>query len=255
MTTISTVGLDLAKSVFQVHAADARGNSLAKRRLRRGDVLAYFQKLPPCLVGMESCGTAHYWARQIRALGHTVRLIPPQYVKAFVKRGKTDAADAEAICEAVTRPSIKEVPVKTIEQQSLLVLHRTRELLVGQRTQTMNAIRSHIAEFGLIAATGNAGALALIAMVRNADDARLPAIVRQALSVLVASLETIESGIARIDARIEAEHKTNPVSQRLDTIPGVGALTATAFAASVGDAPIFRMGCSSRGARSRRGSG
>ena len=242
MATISTVGLDLAKSVFQVHALDRSSHVVAKRKLRRADVLPYFQKLPPCLVGMESCGTAHHWAREIAKLGHTVRLVPPQYAKQYVKRGKTDAADAEAICEAVTRPSIQPVPVKTVQQQSLLVLHRSRELLVSQRTQTMNAIRSHIGEFGVIAPTGAPGALALIALVKNVDDTRVPAMVRGALSVLVASLEMIEGGIGEIEARIEAEHKINPVSQRLDTIPGVAALTATAFAASIGDATVFKSG-------------
>ena len=242
MGTTSTVGLDLAKSVFQVHGADTGGHVMAKRKLRRGDVLAYFEKLPPCLVGIESCGTAHHWAREIRALGHEVRLIPPQYVKPFVKRGKTDAADAAAICEAVTRPSIQPVPIKTIEQQSLLVLHRARALLVGQRTQTLNAIRSHIAEFGLIAATGNTGALALLAIVRNVDDTRLPALARCALSVLASALETIERGIAALDAEIAQAHAANPLSQRLDTIPGIAALTATAFAASIGDASVFKSG-------------
>ena len=242
MGTLSTVGLDLAKSVFQVHAADAGGAIAAKRKLRRGDVLAYFAKLPRCLVGIEACGTAHHWAREIRALGHDVRLIPPQYAKAYVKRGKTDAADAAAICEAVTRPSIHAVPIKTVEQQSLLTLHRTRALLVGQRTQTLNAIRSHIAEFGVIAAKGNVGACALLEIIRNGDDTRLPALARTACAVLATALETIARGIAELDARIEEAHKTNPVSRRLDTIPGIAALTATAFAASIGDASVFKSG-------------
>ena len=242
MKTISTVGLDLAKSVFQVHAADAGGGIVGKRKLRRGDVLGYFQKLQPCLVGMESCGTAHHWAREIRALGHTVRLIPPQYVKPFVKRGKTDAADAEAIAEAVTRQSIKAVPVKTVDQQALLVLHRARELLVSQRTQTINAIRSHLSEFGIIAATGQPGVLAVIDVVRNADDSRVPNVARKGLEVLVRTLESVAAGVARIDADIAAAHKTNTVSQRLDTVPGVATLTATAFAASVADASVFKSG-------------
>lgn len=242
MKTISTVGLDLAKSVFQVHAVDPQGSIVAKRKLRRADVLAYFQKLPSCIVGMEACGTAHHWARQIQALGHTVRLVPAQYVEGFVKRGKTDAADAEAIAIAVSQPSIKPVPIKTIEQQSLLVPHRVRAILLTQRTQTINAIRSHLSELGLIAPTGDAGVRALIAVVSDDDDARVPAVIRQSLKVFVMQLDSIGQGLAVVEAEIEKVHQDNALSQRLDTIPGIAALGATAFAASVGDATRFKSG-------------
>ncbi len=148
---ITTIGLDVAKRVFQAHGVDSAGKAVLRRKLQRAEVLAFFEKLPPCLVGIEACGTAHHWAREIRALGHEVRLMPPLYVKPYVKRGKTDAADAEAICEAVTRPSMRFVPIKTAEQQAMLMLHRTRDLLVRQRTMLVNALRGHMAELGVIA--------------------------------------------------------------------------------------------------------
>ena len=151
---ITTIGLDLAKHVFQVHGVDEAGHTVVKRRLRRAQVITYFASMPPCLIGMEACATAHFRARELRSLGHEVRLMPPQYVKAYVKRGKNDAADAAAICEAVTRPSMRFVPVKTEEQQSALTMHRVRKLLVRQRTQLINAIRGHLAEFGLVGAQG-----------------------------------------------------------------------------------------------------
>jgi transposase len=157
MEKITTIGLDLAKHMFQVHGIDAGGQVMVRRQLRRGELLKFFEKQPPCLVGMEACGTSHYWAREIAALGHTVKMMPPAYVKPYVKRGKTDAADAEAICEAVTRPTMRFVPTKTIEQQSVLMLHKTRDLLIKQRTMLTNALRSHLAEFGVISAQGPAG--------------------------------------------------------------------------------------------------
>jgi transposase len=154
---ISTVGLDLAKNVFQVHGFDEAGKVVVTRQLRRTQMIEFFRKLPPCLVGMEACATAHYWARALMALGHTVRLMPPSYVKAYVRRGKNDAADAAAICEAVTRPSMRFVPVKTVDQQAALAQHRTRDLLIRQRTQLINALRAHLAELGVVAATGLEG--------------------------------------------------------------------------------------------------
>ena len=242
MTTISTSGLDLAKSVFQFHGNDASGQAVKKRQLRRAEVLPFLAKLPPHLVAMEACGTAHHWAREIAKLGHTVKLLPPNQVKPYVRRGKTDAADAEAICEAATRPVIREVPVKTISQQSLLTSHRCRDLLVRQRTQTMNTIRSLMAEFGIIAATGHQGLKSLLAILATANDPRLPEAACLALAGTAAVLAAIETGIGKIDAQIKAELKTCDTSERLSTIPGVGPLLATAMAATVGDARVFKSG-------------
>jgi transposase len=170
---ITTIGFDLAKTVFQVHGADSEGRPVLRRKLRRGKVLAFFAGLPSCLVGMEACASAHYWAREIQALGHEVRLIPPQYVRPFVKTNKNDAADAEAICEAVTRPTMRFAPAKSAEQQSVLMLHRARELLVRQRTMVINALRGHCAELGLIVAQGASRVEELIAIIEDPDDARL----------------------------------------------------------------------------------
>jgi len=163
MEQITTIGLDLAKNVFQVHGVDAAGKVVVRKALRRAELLRFFERLPPCLVGMEACGTAHHWARELTKLGHTVRLMPPAYVKPYVKRGKTDAADAEAIAEAVTRPTMRFVAVKTLEQQAVLMLHKVRDLLVRQRTMLINALRGHLAEFGIIAARGPRGVTAAIA--------------------------------------------------------------------------------------------
>ena len=242
MTTISTSGLDLAKNVFQFHGNDVSGRVVKKRQLRRAEVLPFLAKLPPHLVAMEACGTAHHWAREIGKLGHTVKLLPPNQVKPYVRRGKTDAADAEAICEAATRPVIREVPVKTISQQSLLTTHRCRDLLVRQRTQTMNTIRSLMAEFGIIAATGHEGLKSLLAILATANDPRLPEAACLALAGTAAVLAAIETGIGKIDAQIKAELKTCDTSERLSTIPGVGPLLATAMAATVGDARVFKSG-------------
>ena len=167
MGEITTIGLDLAKHVFQVHGVGAKGDVLVRRQLRRGEVLKFFEKLAPCLVGLEACGTSHYWAREIAAFGHTVKMMPPAYVKPYVKRGKTDAADAEAICEAVTRPTMRFVPTKTVEQQSVLMLHKTRDLLIKQRTMLINALRSHLAELRVISANGPAGFQAAIAKLQR----------------------------------------------------------------------------------------
>src|SRR5262245_4261630 len=173
MTTITTIGLDLAKKVFQVHGVDAEGKIVVARKLKRKEVLAFFAKLPPCLVGMEACGSAHYWAREITKLGHTVKLMPPKYVKPYVKRGKTDAIDAEAICEAVARPSMSFVPVKGVEQQGLSMLHGARSQLIGQRTQLINAVRGHLSEFGIVAERGLLGLAELAAIVRDESDQRI----------------------------------------------------------------------------------
>jgi transposase len=237
---ITTIGLDLAKHIFQVHGVDATEAVLEKRRLRRGQVLSYFAKLPPCRVGMEACATAHFWARELRRLGHDVRLVPPQYVKAYLKRGKNDAADAAAICEAVTRPSMRFVPIKSEEQQAVLVMHRSRDLLVRQRTQLINALRGHLAEFGLIEAQGLSHVRRLLESMR-ADQA-LPDLAREILELLAATLNAVDAQIDAIDARIAACHKANPTSQSLATIPGIGPLIASAITATVADPAAFRNG-------------
>lgn len=242
MSKITTIGLDLAKNVFQVHATDEADGLAMRRALRRGRVLGFFAGLPPCLVGMEACATAHYWARELQALGHEVRLMPPQYVKAYVKRNKNDAADAEAICEAVKRPSMHFVPVKTVEQQSALLMHRGRELLVRQRTMLANALRGHLAEYGLIAAQGLHKVAGLVAIVRDERDARVPNMARQVLRVMAEQLDDLETRIAAIEAQIMAWHRNNPVSRRLATIPSIGPIIATAIAATVADPSVFRSG-------------
>jgi transposase len=238
--TITTIGLDLAKQIFQVHGVDETGEVVVKRRLRRAQVVPYFASLPSCLIGIEACATAHFWARELRSLGHEVRLMPPQYVKAYVKRGKNDAADAAAICEAVTRPSMRFVPVKTADQQSALLLHRARELLVRQRTQLINAVRGHLAEFGLVAARGPWNVPRLIASLE--EDKRVPEPARQLVQLLAAQLEDVKTRIAEVEARIAAWHKASPVSLRLATIPGIGPLIATAIAATVPDPEAFQSG-------------
>ena len=234
MDKATTIGLDLAKNVFQVHGVDVAGKVVLRRKLRRATVLEFFAALSPALVGMEACGGAHYWARELTRLGHTVRLMPPAYVKPYVKRGKTDAADAEAICEAVTRPTMRFVPAKTEAQQASLVELRTRDLLVRQRTQAINALRSHLAEYGIVAAQGRKIA-ELITLVRDSDDARLPELAREALRELVAQIETLSERIARIDGRMVWQARENETTRRLASIPGIGAIGATALAGLVPD--------------------
>ena len=240
MNEITTVGLDLAKNVFQVHGVDAEGTTVLRKQLRRAQVLAFFSRLPRCLVGMEACATAHYWARELRALGHEVRLMPAQYVKAYVKRNKNDAADAEAICEAVVRPTMRFVPAKTAEQQAAVLLHRGRERLVRQRTMLVNALRGHLAEFGVIAPQGLRNVGRLIAIIRDEEDARLPGLARQVLQVLAVQIEQLEAAIAALEKQLMGWHKSNPVSQRLATIPGIGPIIATAIAAMVAEPSGFR---------------
>src|SRR5262245_12418016 len=215
MGEITTIGLDLAKHVFQVHGVDAEGAAVLRKQLRRGQVLAFFSKLPRCVVGMEACATAHYWARELRSLGHEVRLMPAQYVKAYVKRNKNDAADAEAICEAVLRPTMRFVPVKTTDQQAAVLLHRGRERLVRERTALVNALRAHLAEFGIVAPQGLRNVGKLIAIIRDEEDARLPDLARQVLAVLAIQIEQIETAVAALEKQLMAWHQSNPVSQRL----------------------------------------
>ena len=242
MQAVTTVGLDIAKSVFQVHGVDARGNVVVRRQLRRRQVLPFFKKLPSCLVGVEACATSHHWSRQLQALGHTVRLMPPAYVKPYLKRQKNDAADAEAICEGVTRPNMRFVETKTPEQQSCLMLHRTRQLFIRQQTSVINAIRAHMAELGIVAPVGRKGVEQLLDVVADARDRRVPEVARACVAALGTQLRMLKAQILEFDRRIMAWHRSNETSRRLDAIPGVGPALATALVASVADAKAFRSG-------------
>ncbi|MEY9633432.1 transposase [Bradyrhizobium japonicum] len=242
METIITVGLDLAKSIFQVHGIAENGKVLVRRTLRRSQVLPFFRSLPACLVGMEACGTAHYWANAISEFGHTIRLMPPAYVKAYVKRNKTDAADAEAICEAVSRPTMRFVPVKSPEEQAAGMVLKTRELLVRQRSQTANAMRAHMAELGIIAATGMTSIAKLVAVLRDDQDRRLPASARAALLEMAEQIESLTTRIDMLDTKIVAAVKADDAARRLTTIPGVGPIIAATVRAVVQDPAAFRTG-------------
>lgn len=238
---IKTIGLDLAKSVFQVHGVDADGKTELVKRLHRKQMLPFFSRLPPCLIGVEACATAHHWARTLIAMGHEVRLMPPSYVKGYVKRGKSDALDAEAICEAVQRPTMRFVPMKTVEQQGILMAHRTRSLLVRQRTMAANALRAHLAEFGLVANPGVANLMKLADTAFAEEDA-LPAYARAALEILIRRLMELTEEIGALDRELRAWHAENEASQRLAAIPGIGVITATAISATVTDPDQFRSG-------------
>jgi transposase len=239
---ITTIGLDLAKHVFQVHGIGADEKIIVRKQLRRSQVLAFFEKLPPCLVGIEACASAHHWARELEKLGHTVRLMPASDVKAYVKRNKNDAADAAAICEAVRRPTVRSVAVKTPQQQARLMQHRTRELLIRQRTQLINALRSHMGELGLVVAQGREGLRELLAIVRDETDRRLPDDARASLSTVAAQLIACTAQIAHLEKRIHAQHRANEASRRLEAIPGIGVVGATAITATLTDPIAFRTG-------------
>ena len=242
MNEVITIGVDIAKSIFQIHAVDAAGEPVIRRQLRRRQVLPFFKKQPACLVGIEACATSHHWTREIAKLGHEVRLMPPRYVKPYVKRNKNDAADAEAICEAVTRPNIRFVPAKTPEQQSVLMLHRTRQLFVRQRTSLTNAIRAHMAEFGIVAGVGRNGVEVLLKQITEGGDDRMPAAARECLMALAAQFELIKRQIVEADRRVLAWHRSSETSKRLEAIPGVGPLIASALVASIPDPSAFRSG-------------
>jgi transposase len=242
METVTTIGLDIAKSVFQVHGVDAGGQVVLRRQLKRRYVLAFFQKLPSCLVGIEACASSHHWSRELQALGHTVRLMPPAYVKPYVKRHKNDATDAEAICEAATRPNMRFVATKTCEQQSCLTLHRTRHLFIRHQTSVINAIRAHLAEFGIVAPVGRNGVEELLTVVADRSDKRLPDVARACIAALGAQLRTLKAQILQFDRLIMAWHRSNQASRRLDDIPGVGPALATALVATVADPRAFRSG-------------
>ena len=242
MQVVTTVGLDIAKSVFQVHGVDAAGQVVIRRQLKRRYVLAFFAKLPACLVGIEACASSHHWSRELKTLGHTVRLMPPAYVKPYVKRQKNDTADAEAICEAVSRANMRFVATKTPEQQSCLTLHRTRHLFIRQQTAVINVIRAHLAEFGIVAPVGRKGIETLLDVVANPTDKRVPVIARACLAALGAQLRRLKEQILEFDRMIMAWHRSNEASKRLDAIPGVGPVLATALVASIADPKAFRSG-------------
>jgi len=239
---ITTIGLDIAKNVFQVHGIDATEQVVVTKRLRRGQVFRFFEGLEPCLVGMEACATAHHWARELRKLGHQVRLMPAKDVKAYVKRNKNDAADAEAICEAVRRPTMRFVEVKSAEQQGRLMQHRTRDLLMRQRTQVINALRAHLAELGITTAQGHEGLKELLVIVASEAAERLPADAHASIIVLAAQLEAVQTMIRSIEKRIVAQHRASEASKRIETIPGIGVIGATAITATLTDPKAFRSG-------------
>jgi transposase len=239
MAEIMTIGLDIAKSVFQVHGVDAVGQVVVRRRLRRSHVLKFFAELAPCMVGIEACATSHHWSRQLRALGHSAKLMPPSYVKPYVKRQKNDMADAEAICEAVVRPTMRFVETKTPEQQSVLMLHRIRLMLVGQRTMLSNTIRAHMAEFGIVAPIGRRGLDELLAVLSDLGDERVPALARDCLVAVAEQLMLVKGKILDMDRRITACHRSSDMSRRLAEIPGIGPLLATALVATVPDPRAF----------------
>jgi transposase len=242
MQAVKTIGLDIAKSVFQVHGIDADGQVVIRRKLKRRHVSAFFQKLPASLVGIEACATSHHWSRELQALGHRVRLMPPAYVRPYVKRQKNDVADAEAICEAVTRANMRFVETKTVEQQSCLMLHRTRHLFIRQQTSVINAIRAHLAEFGIVAPVGRKGVEHLLDVVANSEDKRIPEVARACVAALGVQLRALKVQILEFDRRIMTWHRSNETSKRLDDIPGIGPALATALVASIADPKAFRSG-------------
>lgn len=242
MGTVTTIGLDIAKSVFQVHGVDAAGGVVLRQRLTRSRMLKFFAKLPSCLIGIEACASSHYWARELVALGHDVKLMPAQYVKPYVKRSKNDAADAEAICEAVTRPTMRFVGIKSPEQQSAMMLHRVRLILSRQRTQLSNALRAHLAEFGIVAPIGRNGIDQLLLVIADTSDGRVPADARMCLEMLVAQLCIVKEQILENDRRIMASARETELGRRLMEIPGVGPLVASAVVATVPDPTVFRTG-------------
>ena len=242
MQAITTIGFDIAKSVFQIHGVDVDGAVVIRKRVSRAKMLEFFAAVPRCLVGIEACPSAHYWSRRLQALGHMVRLMPPSYVKAYLKRSKNDANDAAAICEAVTRPSMRFVATKSEQQQSGLMLHRSRQLLVCQRTMLSNAIRGHMAELGIIAAKGRNGTAELLKNIANEQDDRIPEAARFSLDVLARQYAAVRAEIVAIEKRIHAWHRSSEESRRLEEIPGVGPIVATALVAEVGDWKVFSSG-------------
>jgi transposase len=240
MKSFIRVGVDLAKNYFQIHALSEEGEPPVSRKLTRSKLREFFAQIEPCLVGMEACGSAHYWARELRSMGHTTLLIPPTYVKPYVKRGKNDAVDAEAICEAMSRPLMRFVPVKTPEQQATLMLHTTRELLIKQRTMVVNAIRSHLAEFGIIVAKGIGRVEELLSIAEN--DASLPQTALGAARILANTLDGLDKSLADLDGKIADAHAKSDMSRLLVEVPGIGKLIATAIVCHVPDPAVFKSG-------------
>jgi transposase len=237
MERTTTIGLDLAKNVFQLHGVTEEGEVTLRRQLRRSQMLDFFARLPPCLIGMEACAGAHFWARQLTKLGHDVRLMPPSYVKAYVKRGKTDAADAGAICEAVTRPSMRFVPVKSDDQQAVLMMHRTRDFLVRQLTQVTNALRAHLGEFGIVAPKGVHNVERLLASAETVD---LPENARGSVELLAEQFRDTQTKIEDVTAAIKAAAAQDEAAQRLQSIPGIGPITSSVLAATLPEVTGFR---------------
>jgi transposase len=242
MKEISIIGVDLAKRFFQIHGVDAEHQVVVQKQLSRSEFLCWFSRQEPCLVGMEACATSQYWARELIKLGYDVRLIPPAYVKPYVRRQKNDRADAAAICEAVSRPAMRFATIKTVDQQAAQVLHRTRELLIKQRTQMINALRAHLAEFGFIFPQGNKGWHEAVELVGDDKVNDLPILVRQVLQTLVDSLKNTQQEIAKLDKQMAVWHRVQTDSTRLATIPGIGVVTASAIVATIGDGKQFKSG-------------
>ena len=240
--TVTTIGLDIAKNIFQVHGVDATGEVVLRKSLRRAQVIPFFAKLAPCLVGMEACGTSHYWARELSGLGHDVKLMPPAYVKPYVKRGKTDAADAEAISEAVTRPSMRFVAIKSPEQQAVLTLHRSRDLLIRQRTQLVNMIRGQLAEFGIVIAKGVSHALSFVDRLLDGEVVEIPPLAAKVILLLAGQLSELQTRIQEFEKELTVCFRGSEVARRLERVPGIGVITATALVASVGDPGQFTSG-------------
>lgn len=239
---LKAIGFDLAKSLFQVHGVDEHDQPVLRRQLKRSQVLEFFARLEPCLVGMEACASAHYWGRKLVALGHTVRLIAPKYVKAYVKTNKNDARDAEAICEALLRPSMRFVALKSAEQQALLALHRLRQGLIDARTALVNQLRGLLGEFGVVVAAGRRRFEQALPRLIAQDSAEVPALLRESLEPMRLQLLGLNEQIARLEARIGAWHRQSEASARAAEVPGVGVLTASAAVATIGDPHVFDSG-------------
>jgi transposase len=239
---VTTVGIDLAKNVFQVHGVDQRGTTVLRKQLKRAQVAAFFANLPACLIGMEACGSAHFWARKLQCLGHEVRLMAPQFVKPYVKTNKNDAADAEAICEAVARPNMRFVPIKNVEQQAVLALHRVRQGFVKARTAQSNQIRGLLAEFGIVIPKGLSHLSAKVPNLIEDATVELPMPFRLLVQRLLEHLKELDRQVGEIEAQIKAWHRDNALSRKLERIPGIGPITASALLATIGDAKCFENG-------------